>query len=310
MLESVWACRWRLELGRTRSARFSPTYSAVVQPCYINVSVSGCLGLFTCQRFPAHSVCLLLSHPLLVHLFQVKHTPTQPHVIKKKEKIKKKVLDDITEKEWLEQLWSKIWFDDLQYHSQRDSPPSVSGGTVRWFTSFTYQFIDSWSVRYRVNGTSAPPWVAPPPPHQVAAQTFWVEKRSCGKDVALHHRTVPVLEGCRSPHMAPLFRSHVAAIFAFEGFSEWWEILKSSQNPAGHEEMTGVMIEGSCETFITVKAIYENLPEDPLTVWVGVNSANKLLPPCFGTPDLEGKTKISPHCQELFYFICPSVHPS
>lgn len=89
MLESVWACRWRLELGRTRSARFSPTYSAVVQPCYINVSVSGCLGLFTCQRFPAHSVCLLLSHPLLVHLFQVKHTPTQPHVIKKTEKKKK-----------------------------------------------------------------------------------------------------------------------------------------------------------------------------------------------------------------------------
>lgn len=84
--------------------------------------------------------------------------------------------------------------------------------------------------------------------------------------MALHHRTVPVLEGCRSPHMAPLFRSHVAAIFAFEGFSEWWEILKSSQNPAGHEEVTGVMIVGSCETFITVKAIYENLPEDPLTV--------------------------------------------
>lgn len=66
--------------------------------------------------------------------------------------------------------------------------------------------------------------------------------------------------------MAPLSGSHVAAIFAFEGFSERWEILKSSQNPAGQEEVIGVMIACSCETFITVKAIYENLPEDPLTV--------------------------------------------
>lgn len=55
------------------------------------------------------------------------------------------------------------------------------------------------------------------------------------EDVALHHRTAPVLEECTSPHAAPFCRRHVAAVFAFEGFSELWEILESSQHPAGHE---------------------------------------------------------------------------
>lgn len=71
--------------------------------------------------------------------------------------------------------------------------------------------------------------------------------------------------------------------------------------------MIDVMTVGYCEIFITAKGIYKNLPEDPLTVGVGVNSTNKMLPPCFGAPDLEGKTKISPHCQLLPFFIHPSI---
>lgn len=144
-MESVWACRWRLELRKTRSARFSLAYSAVVQPCYINVSVSGCLALFMYQRFPAHSVCLLFSHPLLVQYFKW-NTHRLSHTWLKK---KKKDDDDITKKEWLHPLWNRIWLDDLQYHSERDNSLSVSEvqsiDLLLWCPSFTYRFIDSWS---------------------------------------------------------------------------------------------------------------------------------------------------------------------
>lgn len=48
------------------------------------------------------------------------------------------------------------------------------------------------------------------------------------ENVTLHHRTIPVLEACTSPYTALFFRSHVAAFFALEGFSERREILKRS----------------------------------------------------------------------------------
>lgn len=53
--------------------------------------------------------------------------------------------------------------------------------------------------------------------------------------MTLHHRTVPVLEARTSPHMAPFLGRHVAAVFAFEGFSKLREVLEGSQDSAGQE---------------------------------------------------------------------------
>lgn len=56
--------------------------------------------------------------------------------------------------------------------------------------------------------------------------------------------------------------------------------------------------------------MWENLPEDALTVRVGINTAKNLFRPCFGTPHLEGMSNISPHCHSRHEALLISIHPS
>lgn len=78
-------------------------------------------------------------------------------------------------------------------------------------------------------------------------QNVW-SVETLGEDVTLHHRAVPVLEACTSPHTAPFLGRHVAAVFAFEGFSKLREVLEGSQDSAGHEDVIDgpMRVNGKC----------------------------------------------------------------
>lgn len=123
--------------GFMRGIQLSPTYSTVVQPCYMCMSVSGCVVYSYASEFK--HICLSAPHlPTTCTVFRLKHTHTHTLTYTHWQ----------THKWWVKQdeNWEKNkntrsdciqweaeysgWLNELQYQSRRDSAPSVREGTV------------------------------------------------------------------------------------------------------------------------------------------------------------------------------------